>query len=291
MDEVDAIFNSRKADSNEDLRGILNSGYRRGAYVGRAAVVGKGVVTEEWPSFAPVALAGLGNLPDTLMTRSVIIRMKRRRSGERVEPYRERVERAVAEALREELADWCESIREVLGSNYPELPEGIEDRDADIWEPLIAIADAAGGEWPSRGRGAAVFLTEESHARPVTLGVRLLADIRVVLAGRDRISSAELVEGLRTLEGAPWDSLKGEPLDTRGLARMLDKYDVKPTKIRLGSITVQGYTLAGFWDAFERYAPHVTLPDPEQPEQPEHIAPGTAPRSGTAGTGGTVAAA
>ena len=92
IDEADAIFNPRRVDGNEDLRALLNSGYRRGATAGRAVVRGKEVFTEDLPSFAPVALAGLGDLPDTIMTRSVVVRMKRRRPGERVEPYRRRVE-------------------------------------------------------------------------------------------------------------------------------------------------------------------------------------------------------
>lgn len=84
MDEVDAIFSNARADGNEDLRGLLNSGYRRGATAGRAAIRGKEVVTEDWPTFCPVALAGLNALPDTLMTRSIVIPMKRRLHGQRV---------------------------------------------------------------------------------------------------------------------------------------------------------------------------------------------------------------
>src|SRR5262245_36657961 len=64
MDEVDALFNG-KSQVAEEIRGLFNAGYRRGAMVGRCVIVGKTVETVESPSFCAVALAGLGWLPDT----------------------------------------------------------------------------------------------------------------------------------------------------------------------------------------------------------------------------------
>jgi hypothetical protein len=78
-DEVDGVFNSsRTKEGAEDVRGLLNGGYRRGAIVGRCYMHGSVAVTEELPSFAPVALAGLGSLPDTVTSRSIVVRMQRR---------------------------------------------------------------------------------------------------------------------------------------------------------------------------------------------------------------------
>ena len=68
----------------------------------------------------------------------------------------------------------------VLGNPWPEMPLGVADRDADVWEAPLAIADAAGGDWPARARAAAVALVAESKASSPSLGIRLLADIRTV---------------------------------------------------------------------------------------------------------------
>jgi hypothetical protein len=80
-DEIDTVFGP-KAKENEEIRGLLNAGHRRGAVAGRCVVHGKRVETEEIPAYCAVALAGLGWLPDTILTRSIIIRMRRRAPGE-----------------------------------------------------------------------------------------------------------------------------------------------------------------------------------------------------------------
>ncbi|MEC5200268.1 hypothetical protein RCH21_002511 [Arthrobacter sp. PL16] len=254
MDEIDTVFGRGKADNNEDLRGLLNSGYRKGATAGRAAVRGREVVTEEWPSFCAVALAGLNQLPDTLMTRSVVIPMKRRRPGQRVQPYRRRVNGTAAAELRDRLADFAADVRVGVAEAWPDLPKGIEDRDADIWEPLLSVADAAGGHWPVTARAAAVFMVAKAKEKPATLGIQLLGDIRAVLGDLDRMTTADLLEELHGLENAPWRSIRGEPIDPRFLARTLTKYEI-PTNntIRTEAGTAKGYRRRDFADAFERY--------------------------------------
>lgn len=260
FDEIDAVFSSKRGDGNEELRGLLNSGYRRGATAGRAVVRGKEVLTEDWPSFAPVALAGLNQLPDTLMTRSVVIRMKRRRQGERLEPYRRRVEAVRNNELYLKVADWAASVHDSVDGAWPQLPHGVEDRDADIWEPLLSVADAAGNGWEQSARDAATYLVDEAHERPVTLGIRLLADIKMVMGEDQRISTSDLLDRLHGIETAPWGNIKGEPIDARFLARMLSKYDV-PTNntFKLAGRPVKGYQVSDLYDAWERYVPSVQI--------------------------------
>lgn len=261
LDEIDTVFSGVKSDSNEDLRGLLNSGYRRGAVAGRAAVRGKEVITEDWPSFCAVALAGLNQLPDTIMTRSIVIGMKRRRQDQRVEPYRRRVHDVDSNDLRDALAEWADRSRGKLEDAWPELPDGIEDRDADVWEPIIAVADSAGGQWPERARAAASKLVAAAKEKPATLGIRLLADIRTVLGDDDRIRTSELLERLHELDEAPWASIKGEPIDARFLARMLGKYEIDTKNtIRVGALTAKGYLRTHFADAWARYLPEAVTP-------------------------------
>jgi len=259
MDEIDAVFSGAKSDGNEDLRGLLNSGYRKGATAGRAAIRGKEIVTEEWPSFCAVALAGLNQLPDTLMSRSIVIGMKRRAHGQVIEPYRRRVNHAEAVGLYERLERFANAVRAFVSDAWPDLPEGIADRDADLWEPILAIADAAGGRWPQVARAAAVQIVADSQKKPATLGIRLLADIRTVMTQADRISTIDLLDALHALDTAPWGNIKGEPIDARFLARTLGKYEI-PTNntLKLEGVSVKGYLRSHFADAWDRYLPPVT---------------------------------
>ena len=262
MDEVDAIFSGRSGDGNDDLRGLLNSGYRRGATAGRARPSGKEIITEEFPSFCAVAMAGLGNLPDTLMTRSIVIPMKRRPSGVRLEPYRRRTNGAEGEVLKTRLAEFVSSVFAELATAWPVLPEGVEDRNADIWEPLLAVADVAGGRWPDLARDAAVSMVEEANEKPVTIGIRLLADLREVFGADDRLTTVEILERLHSIDTAPWANIKGEPIDSRFLARMLSKYEV-PTgnTIKLSGKTHKGYERKHLADAWDRYLPAPASPN------------------------------
>ncbi len=148
-DEIDTVFGA-KAKENEDVRGLLNSGHRRGATTLRCVNSGKGneQTVEQFPAYCAVAPAGLGDLPSTIMTRSIVVRMRRRAPGETVEQFRPRLHRLEGEALRDRLEEWTRDVADDLDDAWPHLPEGVEDRDADVWEPLLAIAEAAGGDWP-----------------------------------------------------------------------------------------------------------------------------------------------
>jgi hypothetical protein len=194
FDEIDTVFGP-KAKENEELRGLLNAGHRRGAVTGRCAVKGKETVPEEIPAYAAVALAGIGWLPDTILSRSVIIRMQRRHAGEKVEPYRRRIHASEGNAIRDTIAAWARGFEL---NEWPELPPGIEDRSADVWEPLIAIADAIGGDWPKRARNAAVTLVTAAKEVEPSLGVRLLANIREVFDA-EKFPTKVLLEKLYAL--------------------------------------------------------------------------------------------
>ncbi|MCL6538929.1 MAG: DUF3631 domain-containing protein [Acidothermus sp.] len=268
VDEYDAIFGTqRAAEAHEDLRAVINAGHRRGAVVGRCVVRGKTVATEELPAYGAVALAGLRGLPDTIASRSVIIRMRRRAPDEHVEPLRQRQANAVFGPLARRLAAWSRTWRIV---EWPELPPSVVDRDADVWEPLVAVADLAGGRWPSRARAAAeVFVAARSTAQEPTLGVQLLADLRAIFDGHEQMSTELVLETLHNLPESPWRDLRGKPLDARRLARMLAGYDVHPTKIRVGAATARGYRREDLHDAWKRYLPQDRVP----------VVPDTAPEA------------
>lgn len=256
-DEIDTVFGPR-AKENEDLRGLLNAGHRKGATAGRCEIQGKKVSTVDYPAYCAVALAGLDDLPDTLMTRSVLVRMRRRAPGEKVEPWRLRINGGEAHAIGDRLAVWANEAQHLIA--WPEMPEGIEDRNADVWEALLAVADLAGDEWPERARVAAVTLVTQSQDRRGSLGVTLLHDLRNLFT-TDRLSTDEILETLIHLEESPWGDIRGKALDARGLARRLSKYGVKPKQMRVGERIIRGYELADLKDPFERYLPPLPTRD------------------------------
>ena len=157
FDEVDAIWSKHGNDNNhEDLRALLNAGYKRGASIPRC--VGPRHEVTRFDVYCAVALAGLGDLPETIMSRSIIIRMRRRAPGEPVEPFRARTHEPKGYELRSQLETWTQQIGEDAGVHIPDMPAGIVDRPAEVWEPLLIVADLAGGEWPQAARTACVAL-------------------------------------------------------------------------------------------------------------------------------------
>lgn len=271
FDEVDAIWTKRgQNDTHEDLRALLNAGYKRGATIPRCVGPKHDVVN--FAVYAAVALAGLGDLPETLMSRSVIIRMRRRAPSECIAPFHSRQHGPIGYAIRDRLVKWAETVAKDVGASYPDLPAGIVDRPAECWEPLVAVADAAGGAWPTAARDACVALCRVAEDRRASLGVRLLADLRVIFGDAIAMHTEAILERLVAagdeLEpDAPWSDLHGKPLGKRGLASMLKRYGVSPQKVTVASRSLQGYRREHLWDVWQRYLP----PMSGQAESPEFL--------------------
>ncbi|GAT84594.1 hypothetical protein STXM2123_5295 [Streptomyces sp. F-3] len=271
FDEIDTVFGP-KAGDNEELRGFLNAGHRRSGVTYRCIGDGGNQTVQAFPSYCAVAVAGLGSLPDTILTRSVIIRMRRRARNEKVEPFRARIHEAEGHKLRDRLAAWAEQVRESVMGAWPEMPDGVTDRPADVWEPLLAVADAAGGHWPHRAREACLTLVKASQANDKgSLGVRLLTDLRDhVLIGIDRLPTVAILDRLNALDDAPWADLGGKPLDSRRLSKMLSEYvtadgdPITSRNIKTGGGVLKGYYATDLYDAWQRYCP----PPPESPLLP-----------------------
>ena len=213
FDEVDAIFGP-KAGEHEDLRALLNAGHCQGAVVGRCVTVGKKIETEELPAYSAVALAGLGWLPDTILSRSVTIRMRRRKPDERIEPYRRRLHAGDGDRVRGLIELWAATVPAEI--EYPELPAAVADRDADVWEPLITCAALVGGEWPARARAAAIALLMVANDAEPSLGLRLLEDLRTIFEDdMPMMPTASVIGKLLAMDEAPWSDIRGKPLDAR----------------------------------------------------------------------------
>lgn len=260
IDEVDSFLKN-----NDDLRGALNAGHRRGGQHLRCE--GDKNELRGFKTFAPVAMAGIGRLPGTLIDRSIPITMKRRHANEQIEFFRQdRTDDLKALARR--AARWVSDNMPALTEADPGIPGYLLNRAADNWRPLLAIADIIGGEWPALARKIAKEVIEEDSSHRT----QLLFDIKGVFEGRavDRITSADLCEALGKMEDRPWPEWgrSGKPITTRALAKQLSGFEIKPKTIRLeiGAGTAKGYLLDDFSDAFSRYSPSLIV-TPSQPKE------------------------
>lgn len=240
LDETDNMFGPNGNSGKRQVLTILNVGYRQGAKIPRMS---KGTI-ERYPAFAPAAFAGIGRLPETLQSRCVVVRMRRRRKGESCEPYMPRYHGPLGAAVGDALGAWAQSVAAELATSWPDIPEGVEDRAAEIWGPLLAIADQAGADWPRKAREACVALvlgngTGDENAQPPAL--QLLADLaRVWPAEADTMPTAEVVRLLQEIPGSPWANWPPVAAP-REMAALLRPHGIMPVKIRKGLQTMQGY--------------------------------------------------
>jgi hypothetical protein len=283
LDEIDAVYSKKNDSEAESLRQFLNAGFKRGSMFLRCVGQGSDQKPKEFPAFCPKVLAGIGKcLPDTVRDRSLPIELKRQAREERAERFREREAKGVIEPTRAALEALAErpGLLDALRQARPALPDELNDRQQDITEPLVAIADQAGGEWPERARAALVKLCAQEE--DASIEVQLLADIKGIYHDRraDKLPTMEMLERLVAIEDdRPWALWWEDALDrdkpkgpAARLAKMLKRFKIKPCKIRMGEETVQGYRRADFLDAWKRY-----LPAPSPPFN----------KNGTNGTDGT----
>jgi hypothetical protein len=255
LDEVDAIFGP-KARDREDLRGMLNAGYRRGAVALR---MGGAKMTElqDFTVFCAKAFALIGDLPDTIADRAIRIRLERRTRDEPIERFRRRDVAPGAESLRDRLERWCEPRLDELRSIRPLLPDELDDRAQDCWEPLLALAHLAGGDWSERAHSAALTLSgpEARQDEDASLSVRMLADIHQVFSanGTMRYRTADLIAELCKIEESPWGDWFGKTITPQTLSKFLHPFRIKTMPVWIEGEKARGYKLEQFADAFLRH--------------------------------------
>jgi len=269
FDEADAAFGGNK-EFVEAFRGILNHGYTRGFPATLCVGQGRNIETKDYDVFGPKALAGLRDdiIPDTVRSRSIPIRLQRKKASENVERFRRREVAEPLAQLHSRAANWSSANVGALTAARPSMPDALKDRQQDVVEPLLAIADLAGAAWPQRARGAVMEILTSEEADDPSTGLQLLRDILAIFddlqpddVEPDRISSGELVRRLAAIEGSPWPEYsRGNPISPTGVARLLRQYvsrgghRVRPKNIRLeNGKVVKGYERAQFEDAWERF--------------------------------------
>lgn len=258
FDEFDTVFGTADGGGrtrNEDMRRLINGGHDRNETVSRK--IGKR--TKRFQIFAAMALAGkmtVADVPATIRTRAIVIPMQRRLPGEKIERWTRREGAAEAEPIRWMLQCWAELVHsraaDYVGPDRPALPTDVEDRDADVWEPVLAVAELAGGHWPERARVAAVTAVTAAGMKAASSpGLELLAGIRAVFDELkvDAIHTVDLLSELATMDP------RWRRLDGKKLAAMLHNYGMFETNKgqRIGENVAKGYRREYFSDTWARY--------------------------------------
>src|SRR5215218_194710 len=274
LDESDAAFGGDK-DYAEALRGVLNSGHRRGGKTTVCVGQGTNITFKDFSTFCPKAIAGIGKLPDTVADRAIPIRLERRAPGERVDRFRRREVEPQAQQLRQRLNALAEVAEGVLKDARPTLPDQLDDRAWDGIEPLLAIAELAGSDWPTLARTACVELYGGRSLEDESTGIRLLSDIRDVFGSEDRLTTLALLDGMNGLDEAPWGDWFGKPLKSRGLARLLKQYGIRSKDVWVSEKSRKGFERDQFEGTFSRCLPS----NPREGENPHSRAENSASES------------
>lgn len=272
LDEAEVV--RQRGDAAGIVRALLQAGYRRGVVVSRC--VGENFEDRDFDIFGPKVFAAIGRLSGTLLDRCIVLEMQRKRRDEQVTRLRKREVAPQALELRRRARRWAVDNLKALEASRPTMPNALNDRAQEIWEPLLAIGTLAGHGWLERLTQAAERLSGERDDESV--GAELVADIHAVFAEQrvERIASATLAKALVDMDSRPWaEGAHGKPLTTNGLARLLKPYGIQPLPLWLDGKTQRCYSTAAFADTFSRYLQPQGRKDPSSdgantaPEQAE----------------------
>ena len=254
LDEAQSCL-KRKAD--DPIRGVLLAGFaRRLANVER--VVGDSHEVRVFSTFTPKAMNGrnLARVDDMLTSRSIVLPMTR---ATRRLPELRADRDPVGLDVRRRCARWADDHAAELREADPDVGDRM-GRAAQVWRPLFAVADAAGGDWPVRARSAADALAA-SAAKVMdgdTLGVMLVADVREVFGSHERMKSEDLDAALVALPERPWATLRpgDRPMTAQARGRMLAGYGIHAETLSFpGAKAKKGYRRTTFDTAWAAYLP------------------------------------
>ena len=252
IDEVDLFIKE-----NKEILGLINAGHTRSSsFVIR--IVGDNHEPKFFNVFGPKLVAGIAlekHLPDSTLSRGLIINMRRKLSHESVVSLRH-ADIKKFEVIKAKLARFALDYAEQVSQAQPKLPESLSDRAQDNWSPLMAIAECAGETWTLAAYHAALKLSSTVD-ESLSIGAELLTDIRTLFETKniERISSVDLILALVDDEERPWLTYnRGKQISPRQVATILKTYGIHSKTVRMPyNKTPKGYTASEFKDAFTRY--------------------------------------
>lgn len=267
LDEADTFLRR-----DPEMAGVLNAGHRVNGQTIRTEYRGRMAIPTSFKCFSPCAIAAINkkSLPEPLLDRSIIIQMRRKTVDEHVERLRTIVAERDLHNLRQKCVRFMNDNGEEIGKAHPEIPDMLSSRAADNWEPLLAIADFVGHDWPRQARNAAVGLIKNTDTDDENFGHQLLLDIRQIFEGmpNKQISSTLLCDKLADIPESPWGEYgyRHERITPRHVSRMLREYGIQSGNIRYGYRVVKGYNVEDFEEAFKRYIPENNRNNATTPE-------------------------
>jgi hypothetical protein len=254
IDEIDSVFR-KNSEEGEATRAFANTGYRATGFYGITEGDSKKTPTK-FKTFAPMALAGKGEvLPESVMTRAVIIRLQRRMGNEYIEDFLTDLVAFEAEELSEELLNWSDYRAQDISTLNPELP--VRDRDREVWLPLFIVAHLADEAWIKRAEIALANIQEAKSDNTLPRERELLSDLWKIFQrqDKDKIRSAAIILALIEMPDSEWDIYNfGKPINERALAKKLRTYGIKPAQIRFeNGQGAKGYYRSEVESAVKRY--------------------------------------
>ncbi|MEC7702976.1 MAG: DUF3631 domain-containing protein [Pseudomonadota bacterium] len=258
IDEADTFINDMP-----EINGIINSGHRRSAaYVIRT--VGDNHEPRQFSTWAPTIIAMIGKPADTIVDRSIMIEMRRKRPDESINRFIYNKAIDGLSVLAQKCKRWVIDHYDLLQDADPDMPKELNDRATDNWRPLIAIAAQISNECLDTAYLAAISLSDiKDDEDGDSIGVQLLKSISDILDADNlftKIPSADLLDKLYEMEDRPWAEWnRGKPITARQVAKHLKPFGITPRTIRIMQRTQKGYERSQFEDAFSRY---LSLPSP-----------------------------
>ncbi|MFC3613562.1 DUF3631 domain-containing protein [Lutimaribacter marinistellae] len=251
LDEADTWMKQ-----NEELAGVLNSGHtRRTARVIRVQEVNGEHLPTAFSTWCPMVIAGIGDQRDTLMSRSIVIGLRRKLPNEAVQRLPFDLHAQLLR-IRRQAARWSADHSLTLGAMEIEPPASGDDRMQDNFTALWRIAEVLGDVWPERiaAAYAAQAMAKDDDAEPA--GIMMLRDIAEIFASHstDRIATSEIVGDLITMEERPWaDWRHGRPLSAQSVAKLMKPFGIKAKVLKLRGASARVYLRSEVEAAAARY--------------------------------------
>lgn len=266
---------------NTELVGLLNDGYRKGATVYRCEANTHKV--QSFDAFGFRALFAIRDLWDTVLDRSILLRLERKPRDAKLRRFRARTVEKEGRELGERVQGWAEGLLATIAEEEERAPQPqwLSDRACDNWASLFAIASLAGEPWPERALYAAKTLSVPGGADG-DVNERLLRDVYEIFTEArfpEVVNSTDLAKELNDLETSSWGDMRGgQGISVSGLAKRLGAFRVKPHQARAtDGVKLRGYWLGDLENVFRRYFPGAEVGHPGQAGQPSKDAPSGRP--------------
>jgi len=266
LDEVSWVL-----DPKDERQGILCGGFERNGYVEVCEGESSNISVRRFSTFCPKVFGLIGKLTGTLMDRAIEIAMRRKLPTDQVRRLRRKDKPEFAE-LRQQAMRWANDNGDALEAAPPAVDDRLNDRALDFWEPLYAIADAAGGEWPKRAREAARVLSG-GEDKESALSIGLPKDIKAHFDAStlEYVWTKTLIEHLTADPEKPWaEYSRGRPINEKNVAQLLREFGVFSRNVGTRDNQAKGYRKSDFEDTWKRYLPsgEGISPPPERSDLP-----------------------